>query len=143
MRGASLHEDLERKQEGPGSSDRAFGLVFWVFFALVGLAPLRTHHPIRWWALAVSAAFLVIALVQPAWLAPLNRVWTKLGVLMGRVISPVITALLFYVVVTPTALLFRLLRKDPLRLHSDPGAGSYWIERHPPGPPPDTMPNQF
>jgi Saxitoxin biosynthesis operon protein SxtJ len=143
MRTASLHEDLERRQEEHGSSDRAFGLVFCALFALVGLSPLRAHHPVRWWALAVSAAFLIITLVRSAWLAPLNRIWTKLGVLMGRIISPVITALLFYVVVTPTAFLFRLLGKDPLRLHSDAEVRSYWIERHPPGPLPDTMPNQF
>jgi hypothetical protein len=143
MREVSLHEDLERKQEGQGSTDRTFGIVFCVFFLLVGLLPLRAHHPVRWWALALSATFLLIALLQPVWLAPMNRVWTKLGMLMGRVVSPVVTALLFYFVVTPTALLFRLLGKDPLHLRSDPAARSYWIERHPPGPPADTMPNQF
>ena len=139
----SLHEDLDRKQEGQGSSDRAFGIVFCLFFALVGLSPLRAHHPVRSWALALSAIFLVIALVQPVWLAPLNRVWTKLGLLLGRVVSPVITALLFYLLITPLAILFRLLKKDPLHLRSDSAARSYWIERHPPGPPPETMANQF
>ena len=139
----SLHEDFDRKQEGRGSSDRSFGIVLSIFFVLVGLSPLRAHHPVRWWALALGGLFLGVALLQPMWLRPLNRVWTKLGLLMGRVVSPVITALLFYLVVTPTGLLFRLLGKDPLRLALDAGVRSYWIERRPPGPPPETMSNQF
>ena len=139
----SLHEDLARRQEGKGSSDRAFGLVIGFFFMLVALSPLRTHHPVRWWALVLSGLFVVFALVKPVWLSPLNRYWTKLGVLMGRIVGPVVTAVLFYVVVTPTALLFRLLGKDPLRIRLEPGALSYWIERTPPGPAPQTMTNQF
>jgi hypothetical protein len=81
--------------------------------------------------------------VKPVWLNPLTRYWTKLGVLMGRIVAPVVTAVLFYAVVTPTALLFRLLGKDPLRIRLEPGALSYWIERTPPGPAPETMTNQF
>ena len=143
MSGYSLHEDFDRKQEGHGSSDRGFGIVLSIFLALVGLSPLRAHHPVRWWALALSSLFLVVAVFQPVSLRPLNRVWTKLGLLMGRVVSPVITALLFYLVVTPTGFLFRLLGKDPLRLTLDAGVRSYWIERRPPGPSPETMSNQF
>ena len=143
MSGHSLHEDFDRKQEGHGSSDRGFGIVISIFFALVGLLPLRANHPVRWWALAFGGLFLVVALLQPVFLRPLNRIWTKLGLLMGRVVSPVITALLFYLVVTPTGFLFRLLGKDPLRLAFDAGVPSYWIERRPPGPSSETMSNQF
>jgi hypothetical protein len=143
MRQFSLHEDLNRKQESQGSSDRAFGIVFAIFFALVALLPLRTHHPVRWWAFPVSGLFLLVGLLKPVWLHPLNKYWTKLGLLMGRIVSPVVTAVLFYAVVTPTALLFRILGKDPLRLAHDPAARSYWIERQPPGPAPETMANQF
>jgi Na+(H+)/acetate symporter ActP len=143
MRKYSLHEDLSRKQEGQGSSDRAFAFVFAVFFALVGLSPLRTHHPMRSWAFPIAGSFLFIGILKPVWLRPLNKYWTKLGLLMGRIVSPVITAVLFYAVVTPTALLFRILGKDPLRLSRNPEARSYWIERQPPGPAPETMTNQF
>jgi len=139
----SLHEDLARRQEGKGSSDRAFGVVVGLFFLLVALSPLRTHHPARWWALVLCGSFLLLGLVKPLWLQPLNRYWTKLGLLMGRIVGPVVTAVLFYGVVTPIALLFRLLGKDPLRLRLEPGAHSYWIERTPPGPAPQTMTNQF
>jgi hypothetical protein len=143
MKRYSLHEDLDRKQETQGSSNRAFGIVFAVFFVLVALSPLRVHHPVRLWAFPVAGMFLLVGLLKPVWLHPLNKYWTKLGLLMGRIVSPVITAVLFYAVVTPTALLFRILGKDPLRLAHDPSARSYWIERQPPGPAPETMANQF
>jgi hypothetical protein len=139
----SLHEDFNRKEEGEGSSDRGFGIVFAIFFALVGLAPLRTHHPVRWVALAIGGGLLIVALVRPVWLHYPNRAWRKLGLLMGRVVSPVVTALLFFLVVTPMGFLMRLTGKDPLRLRSEPGVPSYWIERRPPGPAPQTMSSQF
>jgi hypothetical protein len=139
----TLHEDFARKQEGQGSSDRGFAFVFAVFFGLVALSPLRTHHAVRSWAFWVAGLFLFIGILRPALLHPLNKYWTKLGLLMGRIVSPVITAVLFYAVVTPTALLFRILGKDPLRLSYDAEARSYWIERQPPGPAPETMTNQF
>jgi hypothetical protein len=139
----TLHEDFGRKQESRGSSDRAFALVFAIFFALVGFSPLRTHHPVRGWALPVAGLFLFVGIWKPVLLRPLNKYWTKLGLLMGRVVSPVITAVLFYMVVTPTGLLFRILRKDPLRLSLDSHVRSYWIQRQPPGPTPESMTNQF
>jgi hypothetical protein len=143
MREVSLHEDLSRRQEGRSSSDRSFGLVLGVFFLLVGLAPLRSHHPLRWWALGVSVGFLLIALLIPVWLRRLNQAWTRLGILMSRVVNPIVTGVLFFVVVTPIALVARLCGKDPLRLASDAGAGSYWIERKPAGPSAASMTNQF
>jgi hypothetical protein len=141
MQQVSLHEDFRRKQEGQGGSDRGFGIVFAIFFTLIALLPLRAHHPVRWWGLPVAALFLGIALLQPVWLRPLNRIWTKLGLLLGRVVSPVVTGVVFFLVVTPIGLLFRILKKDPLRLA--PSAGTYWIPRQPPGPAPETMRNQF
>jgi len=75
-------------------------------------------------------------------LAPLNKWWTKLGLLLYRVVSPIVLGLLFYVTLTPIALVMRLLGKDPLRLRRDPDAASYWIDRSPP-PAPESMKNQF
>jgi len=138
----SSHEDFTRQSKVKGSSDRVFGLVLAAFFGLVGLAPLRIHHPVRWWALFAATALLAIALLRPAWLHPFNLIWTWLGLLLGRVVSPIIMGLLFFLVVTPTGFLFRLLRKDPLGLASDKGAQTYWIGR-PPGPAPESMRNQF
>jgi hypothetical protein len=143
MVNVQTHEELTRKHEIRGSSNRGFGLVWCAFFVLVALAPLRRHQPMRMWAFGVSAAFLAVAILRPALLAQLNRLWTQLGILLGKIVTPVVTALLFFLVFTPMGCLFRLLGKDPLRLAADPGAGSYWIERQPPGPAPETMTNQF
>ena len=139
----NTHEELSRKHAVKGSSDRAFGLVFAVFFAFVGLAPLWKHHPLRSWALVLAGLFLAIGLVRPGLLHPLNQAWIRLGLLLGKVVNPIVMGLLFFLVVAPTALIFRLLGKDPLRLSLDAGASSYWIERRPPGPAPQTMSNQF
>jgi hypothetical protein len=139
----NTHEELTRKHAVRGSSDRAFGLVFAVFFALVALAPLRKQHPLRPWALALSVLFLVVAILRPAWLHPLNQAWIKLGLLLGRIVNPIVMGLLFFIVVAPTALIFRLFGKDPLRLSLDARVASYWIDRRPPGPSPATMSNQF
>ena len=139
----NTHEELARKHAVRGSSDRAFGSVFAVFFALAGFAPLLKQQPMRPWALALAGLFLTITVLRPAWLHPLNQAWIKLGLLLGRIVNPIVMGLLFFVVVAPTALIFRLLGKDPLRLSLDATAGSYWIDRRPPGPSPETMANQF
>lgn len=137
------HEDLEREQHVEGSSDRAFGLVFAGVFLLVAGWPLLGGGEVRWWSAAVSGAFAAVALAKPELLAGLNRQWIKLGILLGKVVSPVALGILFYCVITPIGLALRLAGKDPLRLKRDPAAGSYWIPRDPPGPPPGSMTNQF
>lgn len=95
--------------------------------------------PVLW----VAGVFLVAALLRPASLHPLNRVWTRLGFLLARIVNPVVTAVLFFVVFTPAGLVARLLGKDPLRLKPAPETDSYWIIRHPPGPQSETMSKQF
>jgi hypothetical protein len=137
------HEDLTREQYVEGSSDRSFGLVIAAVLLLVALGPLRHGHTPRWWALAVAAVFALVAMAKPALLARLNRLWMKLGILLGKVVSPIALGILFYGVLTPMAVAIRLTGKDPLRLKLDPGADSYWIPRKPPGPSPDSMTNQF
>jgi hypothetical protein len=137
------HEDLTREQYVEGSSDRNFGLVFAAVFLLVALGPLRHGHTPRWWALAVAGVFALLALVRPKLLSRLNRLWMRLGILLGKVVSPVALGILFYGVLTPLAAVIRLSGKDPLRLKLDPATSSYWIVRKPPGPPPDSMTNQF
>lgn len=123
-------------------SDRTFGLVFAAVFGLVGLYPLLHDEPIRLWALAVAAAFLIIALVYARLLRPLNRIWFLIGMAMHKVISPVILGLLYFVTVTPIGLLMRLSGHDPLRLKRS-AAITYWISRQPPGPAPESLKNQF
>jgi hypothetical protein len=95
------------------------------------------------WALGTAAAFLIPALLFPSVLHPLNRLWTRFGLLLHKFTNPIILGILFYLVFTPFGLVFRMVGKDLLRRRRDPNARSYWIERQPPGPAPETMANQF
>lgn len=140
-----MHEDFSREEEVKGSSDRSFGLVMAGFFTLVGSAPLlhAPHDTVRYWALGLAFVFLLSAWLWTAPLAPLNRLWLRLGLLLFHVISPLALGLLFYATITPVGLLMRACGKDPLRLKREPAAASYWLPREPPGPPPESMKNQF
>ena len=120
-------------------SDRSFGLVFAGFFAIVALLPATHGGAVRWWALALAAAFAAVAFAVPRLLHPLNRAWYALGMLLHHVVNPIILAFMFYGAILPMALLLRLLGKDLLRLKREPQAASYWIPREPPG----SMSKQF
>jgi predicted membrane metal-binding protein len=137
------HERLVVDEVVSGSSNRSFGFTFAIVFAIVALFPLMRGRPVRGWALIVAAAFLLAALALPRVLAPLSRLWLRFGLLLHACISPIIMGLVFYTTVTPIGLVRRLLGQDPLRLRFDRDVVTYWIERHPPGPAPDTMPRQF
>jgi len=139
----AIHENLDRPQETIGGSDRAFGLVFAAVFAVIAAAPLLWGGEPRLSALAVAGVFLLFALVFPTVLRPLNRLWTKLGLLLHRVVSPLVMGVIFFGILTPVAAIRRRMGRDDLRLRKAPGEASYWILRHPPGPPPDTMRRMF
>ena len=128
---------------GRTASDRSFGVVFTIVFLIVALWPLPGGGPARLWALAIAAAFALISLLRPRLLAPLNRAWTRLGLTLHKVVNPIVLGLIFAITIVPTGLVFRLLRKDPLRLRRDPALDSYWIRRDPPGPEPKSMQRQF
>lgn len=139
-----MHEHTQHHEQVPqSSSDRSFGLVFAAFFLIIALLPLLHGHGPRLWAAGMSLAFGGIALAIPTILAPLNRLWTRFGLLLHSIVSPIALGILFYGVVTPTALIMRLLGKDPLRLRLDPSTPSYWITRTPPGPDAESLKNQF
>lgn len=142
MRG-SLHETFDVHDAVPAGSERGFALVFTVVFALFAAWPLLHGESPRGWAAAAAALFALAGIFAPHRLGPLNRLWFRFGLLLGRIVSPLVMALIFYVTVVPTGLIMRLLRKDVLRLRLDPGAASYWIPRDPPGPAPDSFERQF
>jgi predicted membrane metal-binding protein len=127
----------------PESSDRSFGFVFAAVFAIAGLWPLVHGAPPRWWALAVAAAFALVALAQPGILRPLNRAWMLLGKLLHKVVSPLVMSAIFFVAVTPTAWLMRRRGIDVLSLRRRPDLSSYWITRAPAEPDAETMKRQF
>ena len=138
-----FHEDYRRQAPPPAGSDRSFGLVFAAVFGLVGLWEALKGRDWGYGALALAAIFLVLGLARPVVLAPLNRLWHGFGLLLHGVVNPLIMGLIFVLAVVPTALILRLSGKDPLRLKFDREARSYWVERRPPGPAPDTMRHQF
>jgi hypothetical protein len=137
------HESFLRNEEEVRSSDRSFGWVFAVVFAIIALLPLLGALPPLWWAAAVSAVFAGFAVVAPQRLAPLNRLWMRFGALLHRIVTPVVLGFMFFFVITPIGLLMRATGKDPLRLKLDRNARTYWIERVPPGPAPHSLERQF
>ena len=137
------HEDLSRTHAVKASGHRAFGIVFAVVFAVVGLWPLMSQGGVRVWALVVAALFLVAALLAPALLALPSRLWQRLGMLLHRIVSPVVLGFMFYVVVTPMGMLKRAVSRRDFRWRRGGSADSYWIRRDPPGPKPDSLNHQF
>ena len=139
-----MHEDFTRAEKAKVSSNRSFGLVIGGALLLIGMVPLlhAPHRP-RWWAIAIAVIFAGLAQVRPNLLAPLNRLWLRFGLLLHKIVSPVILGLLFYTTVLPVGLLMRAFGKDPLRLRKDGAARSYWVIREPPGPTPESMTRQF
>lgn len=137
------HEFQLREEAVKGSSNRTFGFVFAGFFALVSVLGYW-HGSDRWhYWVPLSAIFLIVAFAAPQILAPLNRLWMKFGLLLHKVMSPLILGIMFYGCITPIGFLMRLTGKDPLRQKFDSTAQSYWIVRSPPGPLPETFKDQF
>jgi hypothetical protein len=136
----SEHSDHHEVKIG---SERSFGVVFAIVFTIVGTLPLLRGEELRLWSLLAAALFLGLGLLAPGILRPLNILWFKFGLLLGRIIAPIVISLLFFIAVTPTALVMRLLRKDLLSLRFDRNAKSYWISRSKTQNPMGTMKNQF
>ena len=143
MNTPNIHESFSRDEAVKVSSVRAFGIVFTVLFAVIGLWPLIHGGEVRIWSLVLAVVILAVALIRPSLLAPFNQAWMKFGLLLHKITNPVIMGLIFFLTVTPTALIMRAMGKDPLRRKFDPSATSYWIDRDPPGPEPETMKQQF
>jgi hypothetical protein len=137
------HEFRRRDEVVKTSSNRSFGMVFAAFFA--SLAALGWWHGTGRWPtwLGLATLAIVLALAAPRLLTPFNWVWTKLGLLLHWIVSPIFLALLFYGCIAPVGFLMRLSGKNPLRLKYEPAADSYWIVRTPPGPASDSFKHQF
>ena len=109
-------------------SNRSFGIVFFIFFLIVGTYPIFFQGELRIWSLIVSIIFLLLGIINSRFLTPLNLLWFKFGMLLGRVVSPIVMGLVFFLVVTPTGLIMRILNKNLLRLKKK-NIKTYWIER--------------
>ena len=121
------------------SSNRSFGIVFFIVFLLIASYPLTYGGEIRIWSLIISIIFLILGLLNSKILAPLNKIWFKFGIFLGKMISPLIMGIIFFLVVTPIGLIMRLLGKDLLNLKYNKNK-SYWIEKNGPK---SKMKNQF
>ena len=126
---SATHEDFGREVRRPGPSDRNFGLVISIALLVIGVVPLRRGHPVRVWSLLLGAVVLILTALRPALLHRANLIWTKIGLLLGKVLNPVVTALLFFLVFTPAATILRWMAKDLLGLRFDPTSESYWTQR--------------
>ena len=120
-------------------SNKSFGIVFFIVFLLISLYPLTNHENIRIWSLIISLIFLILGLLNSKILNPFNKLWFKFGMILGRIISPIIMSIIFFLVVTPIALIMKLLKKDLLNLKFNK-TNTYWIEK---SGPKSKMKNQF
>ena len=112
------------------SSNRSFGLLFFVVFLIISLWPLTHEGSIRIWSVIVSAVFLILGLINSRLLTPLNVLWFKLGMILGAIISPIVMGIVFFLVVTPTGLILRIMGKDLLNKKYDKEKETYWIKRN-------------
>jgi hypothetical protein len=110
------------------SSNRNFGVVFFIFFMIISLFSLFKDGNVRVWAVVVAITFLILGLLNSSVLSPLNKIWFKFGVLLGNLISPIIMGLVFFIVVTTTSFIMKVFGKDLLNLKKN-NKKSYWIEK--------------
>lgn len=137
------HESFHRDEEMRLPSSRSFGIGAGVVFLVIGLYPLYGGGSYRLWALIVAAVCAAVAFVAPAVLTPLLRLWMRFGLLLGRIVNPIVLGIMFYLVVMPMGLVLRLVRRTSLRQGYNAAAASYWETRTPPGPKPESLERQF
>ena len=111
------------------SSNRSFGLLFFIVFLIVALWPLKSGEDIRIWSLALSIIFFSLGILNSKLLTPLNKLWFKFGILLGSIVSPIVMGIVFFLVVTPTSIIMRLLGKDLLKKNKIKSVSTYWIKR--------------
>jgi len=138
-----MHENYSRVEEVKVSSDRSFGVVFLFMFLALGLWLVSGGHTKGWIFLVLSIGLFLVILRRPSVLSPLNLAWFRFGLFLGRLVNPIILGVIFFLVITPIAVIRRLLSKDSLHLKFKPKLKSYWIDRNPIGSKPSSMTRQF
>jgi len=111
------------------SSNRSFGLLFFIVFLILGLWPLKSGENLNFYFIAISLIFLILGLIKSKLLSPFNKFWIKLGVILGNIIAPIVMALVYFVILTPVSLIVRLFGKDLLALKFLKKRETYWITR--------------
>ena len=126
-------------EEKNKSSNRSFGIVFFLLFLIIGMYPIFNSNDLRLWSIILSLVFLILGLKNSKILTPLNRIWFKFGIILGKIFSPIVMGAIFFLIVTPIGVIMRLLRKDILNLKFNK-KDTYWIEKKGPK---SIMKNQF
>ena len=111
------------------SSNRSYGLVFFVVFLIVALWPLKYGEDFRLWSLSLSIIFLILGVLNSKLLTPLNKLWFKFGIFLGSIVSPVVMGMVYFIVVTPTGIIMRLSGKNLLHMKKIKSASTYWTKR--------------
>ena len=111
------------------SSNRSFGLLFFAIFLIISFWPLLDDKDIRIWSLIVSLIFLILGILNSNLLKPFNKIWFKFGIFLGKIVSPIIMGLVYFLVVTPTGFIMRFLGKDLLKLKKNKN-NTYWLAKN-------------
>ena len=120
---------MSRKSEVQISSNRSFGLLFFLVFLIIGLWPLLNESSIRIWSVVIAIIFLILGLLNSKFLTPLNKLWFRFGLFLGSIVAPIVMGAVFYLVVTPTGLIFKIMNRDLLNIKFDKKKKSYWVNR--------------
>ena len=115
-------------KEFSSSSNRSFGIVFFAFFLIVGLWPIYNYSTIRTWAIVVALIFLILGILNSKYLTPLNKIWIKFGLLLGKIVSPIVMGIIFFIVITPIGFIMKLFGQDLLNKKYSQNS-SYWINK--------------
>ena len=115
-----------KQKEIKTGSNKSFGIVFFVIFIIIALWPLLKDENIRVWSIIVSITFLTLGLLNSKILTPLNKLWMRLGILFGAIVSPIVMGVVYFGVITPIGLIMKLFGKDVLNLKIDTNKNTYW-----------------
>ena len=110
------------------NSNRTFGILFFLVFLVIGIWPILNNEDLRWWSIIISLIFLFLGIINSKILTPFNKIWIKIGELLGRVVAPIVMAIIYFFIITPMSILLKLLRKDLLKIKFTP-VTTYWIKR--------------
>ena len=111
------------------SSNRSFGLLFFIVFLIIGLWPLKNGESFNYYFIIISLIFLILGIINSSLLTPLNKLWVKFGEILGLVIAPIVMAIVYFIILTPISLIVRIFGKDLLGVNFSKKVNSYWIER--------------
>tara|TARA_Y100000741_G_scaffold359988_1_gene341511 strand:+ start:1664 stop:2065 length:402 start_codon:yes stop_codon:yes gene_type:complete len=120
---------INKKHNIKISSNKSFGIVFFIFFFIVAMWPILNNENPRFLLLLISLVFLILGLINSSLLSPLNKIWFKFGIFLGNFISPIVMGIIFFLVVTPIGLIMRLLGKNLLRLNKEKNTNTYWLKK--------------